>query len=91
MTQTTKHRICSDLDAAHNAVRTVAHRNHIPRDAKIALELAGAHLRAAWRITAHGKADPSDDPDAIHKAVTAFFRMEEYLRTNRTAQPKGTQ
>ena len=91
MTQKQKHRICSDLDTAHNAVRTVAHRNHLPRDAEIALELAGAHLRAAWRITAHGKGGISDDPDAIHEAVTSFFRMEKRLRTNRAQPTKGTQ
>lgn len=88
MTQQTKHRICSDLDAAHNAVRTVGHRNQLPRDAEIALELAGAHLRAAWRITAHGKGGISDDPDAIHEAVTSFFRMEKRLTANRKTTTK---
>ncbi|MCC5807587.1 MAG: hypothetical protein JJU00_14785 [Opitutales bacterium] len=67
--------LCEQLDHAHNAVRYVGHGHFQNDEVRLRLELAGAHLRAAYRIAAHGKTDPCDEPHATHAATMQGWRI----------------
>ncbi len=71
--------LTTQLDEALDAVRAVAHGHFNNNAVRLRLELAAAHLRAAYRIAAHGKADPSDDADHTHRAVMRFQRLMDTL------------
>lgn len=71
--------LLKDIDAARETVKQLCHDHWPDPEVRERIELACAHLIAAWRVVAHGKADPSDDPDATHQAIRAFTRLEKHL------------
>ena len=77
-------RLLDDIDAAREAVRALCHQHWPCEEVRERIELAGAHLLAAWRTAKFG-GDESDDIETTHRAVRAGYKLTRVLQADKKA------